>query len=148
MKKVLAIVAILILVSAQAFAAGSICTVTSYQEGNVRFVNWAWTSDDATGAVSCAAVTITGLILGVKFTPAAADTVPSDQWDVTLTNIGGADMLMGVGANVSNDDSQTTLWKKPENSSGGPVVIFRESATLNVTNAGNSKTGSVTLGLY
>lgn len=152
MKKILVALLITLLSVSMCFAAGSACTSISEKKGNLTFIHWAWTSDDATGAVTCsgkgAPTNQSGMILGVKFTPAAAGTVPSDAYDVVINNAGGADVLMGVGANLTNDDSVTTQWKNPENTNGGPVILYNETLAPVVTNAGNSKTGTITMALY
>ena len=151
MKKILAALLITLLSVSMCFAAGSACTSVSEKVGNILYVHWSWTSDDATGAVTCSgkgSVIISGLILGLKFTPAAANTIPSDAYDVLMNNATSADVAMGVGANVTNDDGLTTQWKKPENASGGPIILYKETISPAVTNAGNSKTGTITMAIY
>lgn len=150
MKKIALIILLVVALSTNVFAAGSACTAVVERVDNLRFVHWSWTSDDATGAVTCSgkgSVYMSGMILGIKFTPAAA-TVPDDAYDVVLNNATGADVAMGVGANVTNDDSLTTQWKTPENTSGNNVILYKETISPAVTNAGNSKTGTITMVLY
>ena len=43
-----------------------------------------------------------GIIHSVSFDPDAGGTQPTDQWDVTITDADGFDVLCGNGQNLSN----------------------------------------------
>lgn len=98
----------------------------------------AWTSN-ASGAVSAnPADVVTGQIIAVKFLPSLAGTQPSDQYDVTLLDTDGIDLLGGAGANRSNAAGQLLQSDPPVFFEGGKLDLV-------IANAGNAKTGTVVL---
>ena len=104
-----------------------------------------WTSD-STGAVSAVLARASGTqikfahtLLQVAFKPGTTPNQPTDLYDVTLTNAAGVDVLGGLGANLSNANAKQ---ETPITSNGFPFVLAGP-LTLNVTNAGNAKSGSI-----
>lgn len=121
--------------------AGASCTKTETggSEGISKIV-FDWLSDDATGAVS--GITnkgYSGFLVRAAFDPDAAATQPTDQYDVTVTDEDGLDVLNGLGANLSNAANVQKA------QSDGLLPVARSQLTLNVTNAGNAKGGLVYL---
>lgn len=120
--------------------AGSACTITEERHGTMKRIGFAWTSDDTTGAVTgTTTYAYSGLIEAVEFVPNTAGTQPSDNYDVTLTDEASVDKLGGAGANRSNAATEilrVTL-------AVGLGAVANDKLTLNVSAAGNSKTGAV-----
>ncbi len=103
--------------------------------GSVAKIVWSWTSS-AGGAADLATVgSYYGTVLAVITNPGA--TAPTDDYDVTITDVDSFDVLQGVGAN--RDTTNTEVASPP---SVSPVF---GKLTLNVSNAGNAKVGVVTL---
>src|SRR4030043_2102612 len=106
MKKYILLLAIIImfLSAPLAFGAGSSVTETSrVNYGDISVLTLDWVSDDATGAVSATTGTaatafITGkYIIMVETDPGA--TAPSDNYDITITDARGVDVMGGALAN-------------------------------------------------
>jgi hypothetical protein len=67
--------------------------------------------------------------------PGAAGVQPSDLYDMTILDTDSADVLAGVGANISNAGVTQVVT---------PVTlgcVVESKLTLGVTNAGNAKSG-------
>jgi hypothetical protein len=130
--------------------AGSVTTTVTQAGAGVVKTSIAWTSD-AAGAVSGTAVTLpAGTIVGVEFIPSAS-VAPSNLYDVTMTDAGGANILDdGAGASVGLNLSDTTAaWKQPM-VGGGAVTYVRRwipagDYTPVVANAGNAKQGTIVI---
>lgn len=103
----------------------------------------AWTSDGS-GVATEATEHVRGTIKRVVFDPGA--TAPDDNWDCTLTDEHGMDLLGGQGANIDTANSSHIA----------PGVALKDGVTtsvtqpyvdgvltLNVTNAGAAKVGTV-----
>lgn len=124
-------------------AAGTVTVTTADVGGGVTRYTIAWVSD-ALGAVSGNTIAIKpGVIVAVKFTPDAAATQPTDLYDVTFEDPDDVDLLMGVGANLSN--ANATRVKPPVNTSDEVYFDGSASCELVVSNAGNAKGGTVYL---
>jgi hypothetical protein len=127
-------------------SAGSV-TVTQNLINPVRYV-LAWTSDASGNVSGIPAPTMNGTICKVEFVPGSGGNAPTDQYDVTLTDIAGVDVLGGQGANLSNAAASAVVpgvpFKDGTTISTAPCVIS-DPLTLNVTNAGNAKSGQVIL---
>jgi hypothetical protein len=127
-------------------AAGSITVTTSDIGGGVWKYAVAWTCD-ASGNVSGTTFDLgRGTIMQAKFAPGSAGVQPTDQYDVTITDADGADILDGFGANLSN----ATAKSFPNQSGGGEgaaALAFFPGGTVTpvVANAGNAKSGTITL---
>ena len=147
MRRIVQIVICLVFlfVSSMTFAAG---TCLEAPKTTVRDVNqqvfdvvkytWTWTAD-ASGVVSGEGATkVSGIIIGVQFVWVDA----TDQYDVVLVETGGsADVLEGVGANLS----QATTNRTPLTTDERFVPLIDSTLTPGVTNAGNGATGSIIL---
>lgn len=139
MKKIALALAGLFLAAGLAFAAGSALTVTSSNPGgNFTRYNLAWTSDDSAGTVALPFVARGGSLVQFKFYPGTGGTQPSNLYDVTITDADGFDILQGQGANLSNATATLYVVAAPGFMDGGTY-------TVNVSGAGNSKTGRIVL---
>jgi hypothetical protein len=111
----------------------------------VNFVAFSWTSDSS-GNADATSEQVTGVILRVAFNPGSA--APTDNYDVTLSDADGIDVLAGQGANRDTTTSEhicpgVALYDGTT-TSVVPVAVF-SPLTLAVTNAGSAKTGTVTV---
>lgn len=152
MKKTLlyALLLFLLIIPSLLYAAGSACTTTytpvysSEGTTGLSTLTFEWTSDDSTGAVSAATSSvITDQIAGKYITmvlTVPGSSAPTALYDITITSSYGGDVMGGVLA----DRSATAIEQAFPyiGASYGPSPVST-ALTLNVTNAGNSKTGKV-----
>lgn len=138
--RLLTLLALIALVGASlAYAAAGTATRTEVTAGPVKKIVWAWTSGDgAEGGtvISTTSRSYSGKLIGLTTDPGAA--APTDNWDLTVTDSAGHDVLLGAGA---NRDTVTT--EHVAEASLGAVA--NSVLTLNITNAGDAKTGEVIL---
>lgn len=117
------------------------CTITEETYGSVKKVKWAWTSA-ADGTVGAAAVSSTttnaynGEIIRLVTDPGA--TAPTDDYDIVVNDGDTTDVLMGAGANRDTTNTEQVL-------ASSLGCVANDTLTLLVTNAGDSKTGTVYL---
>lgn len=116
----------------------------TFEGGSYRKISIPWTSDSG-GAATVAMVAgtdkpIFGFIVQVEF---VQGTTPTTGYDVTLTNSNGTDVLLGAGANIAS--ASNSIVPITYNSVMNPVMCVSDLLTLNVTNAGNAKSGTVVL---
>lgn len=137
--------------------AGSASTIT-YDDGvdggglraSIRTVRIAWTSDDTTGAVTATTRKIAGRLIKAVTDPGA--TAPTDDYDITITDEDSVDVLARCTTGLGNRDTANTeevyftvlnTDSIPLSTSIAPVVCSK--LTVAVTNAGNSKQGTIIL---
>jgi hypothetical protein len=120
-------------------AAGT-ATLAEITHTSVKKIVWAWTSGvgggDAGVCTKATTVPFDGKILGVVTIPHA--TAPTDDYDVTITDADGHDVLWGAGMNRDTATTEYILGSACGAVSGSTL-------TLNVSNAGDSKRGQVVL---
>lgn len=124
-----------------------VCTFTTrYRaaDSDIVRITIDWTSHTDGTVTQAFPKAYSGIIERVVFNPGA--TAPANLYDVTLTDDQGVDVLAGQGANLS--DTATTHvkpgvpFKDGTTTSVAPVVID-DTLTLNITNAGSGKTGTI-----
>jgi hypothetical protein len=107
---------------------------------------WVWTSAAAPAAGSVTEVgaltNVSGCIMQFINVPDSGVTQPTNLFDMTLLDENGVDVLMGAGANLSNDKTSTADYKTIRNLDGGPVCVHNATLTPAITAAGNEKTGT------
>tara|TARA_R110002110_G_scaffold365517_1_gene575518 strand:- start:196 stop:579 length:384 start_codon:yes stop_codon:yes gene_type:complete len=119
--------------------AGSITTTVSKKNSIVKY-KMDWLSD-ASGDVDVDAIAmVQGEIQSVHYFPDAGGTQPSDNYDLTMADSYGVDILTATGANLSQT---TDTYAVPALSTYFKVVIEAGSYDLVVANAGNAKGGIV-----
>lgn len=122
--------------------AGTISTASSVlsKSSPMRYLRIDWTSD-ASGNVeqTISQDGANGVAWGSRFIPGTDSDQPTDQYDVTLKDANGLDVLNGTGANLSNSAAAS---KTPDDTGTLPVV---GPLTFEVADAGNAKKGSVIL---
>lgn len=114
--------------------AGTVTVEESHFLG-VSKIKWSWTS-----AVGGAADLITphsyyGEVLALVTNPGA--TAPTDDYDITITDADGYDVMQGAGADRDTTNTETAV---PASTS----IAFGQ-LTLNVAAAGDAKVGTATL---
>ena len=110
-------------------------TVTEKSLGNVHKISWAWTSDASGNADKVTVGNYAGEVLALFTNPGA--TAPSDDYDITITDAEGYDVMQAAGA---NRDTANNEYVVPAAKSVAFGVL-----TLNVSNAGNAKQGLAVL---
>lgn len=131
--------------------------ITDQVRRPVRSITLAWTSDasgDVTyelvgsGKVSGSGNYVSGYLERVIFVPGAGGVQPTDLYDVTIIEENGLDVLAGQGANLSQSSASHVKPSVPmtdgTTTSTAPIALDN-ILTLNVSNAGNAKSGTVIL---
>jgi hypothetical protein len=119
-----------------------VCTVAHGE--NVKKLSTSWTSDGS--GASTTTLSFAGRILRVVTDPGA--TAPTDDYDVTLVDEYGLDLLMGRGVNRDTTNSEhfcpgfTTT--DGTNTTVIPVTHYG-TATLTIANPGSAKVGVVVI---
>jgi hypothetical protein len=117
--------------------AGTVVTTEIVSVGTVKKVSFAWTSSAGGAADATTTAVIDGKLLGFATVPDAV-AAPTDNYDITITDAQGLDVLLGQGAN--RDTANT------EYVDGASIAAVASSVlTLGVTNAGNAKEGTAVL---
>lgn len=107
-------------------------TLTEIKSKPLKRIKWDWT---ATAGGAADKITVNGYYGKVMACVTIPDTgtAPTDNYDITITDADGFDVLQGTGANRDTANTETAV---PTTDS--PVY---GQLTLNVTNAGNAGKG-------
>lgn len=111
-------------------------TVTETSLVNVHKIKWSWTSTAGGAASLITDRTYAGEVLAVLTDPDGS-AAPTDNYDVTITDTEGYDVLQGAGADRDTANTETAV-------PAAKSIAFGQ-LTLNVSNAGNAKSGVVVL---
>ena len=117
----------------------------------VRVLEWDWFSDasgdcDVSTSGSANASGVTGTVVGVHAIPETGATIPSDDYDVTIIDGQGVDVLNGAGANLPQGVTSVENYRFPTDFlSDGPIVIADQELTLVVANGGDTQGGVIRL---
>lgn len=116
--------------------------------GHVTRIEFAWTSNASGAATMALTENVNGALMQVQFVPGSGGSQPTNEYDATLTDENGQDVLAGLGANLSNANKTRVtpgvLASDGTNNSVVPFVLC-EPLTLTIANAGDTKTGKVIL---
>lgn len=111
-------------------------TVTEKTLGSVKKVTFAWVSAaDGTATGATTGVEYDGKIIGLTTIPGAAALAPDDNYDITITDADGHDVLLGAGANRDTANTESVT----EASLG---AVASSKLTINVSGAGDSNAGT------
>ncbi len=113
-------------------------TTTEVMHSSVQKIKFAWVSSAGGAADGTTTNYLTGQIVGAVFVPGSGADQPTDQYDVTIVDSDGNDVLAGQGANLSN---AAPVYKLAANM----TACVESKLTLGVTNAGNAKSGTIYL---
>lgn len=123
-------------------AAGTIVQTHTGNRGSLECLSIAWTAgtDAAAGTVAATISRIEGTIEKIVFVPGTTTTQPDDNYDVTLSDQDGFDVLRGKGANL--DEATNT---EHDCITGTPVYHYPTMGllTLAISGAGASNTGTI-----
>lgn len=114
-------------------------TVAEEQIGNIHKITFDWLSSAGGAADATTTNYYTGEIVRAVQIPDGGGTAPSAAWDCVVNDDDGADVLIGLGANLS----ETATTQKVAADKLGTVA--NSPLTLAVTNAGNAKGGNTIL---
>lgn len=117
-------------------------TLTEQIIGSIKQIKAVWLSDGAGAADATTANIFDGVVLQAQFVPDAGGTQPDDQYNVTLKDANGFDVLGGYGANLSNAATVDTAGSALAKGLGiGTVALSR--LTLAVLGAGAANGGTI-----
>ena len=101
----------------------------------LKKITFAWTSDGAGNATETTAKSFTGVLERVVQIPDAGGTQPTSLYDIVVNDSDGADILHGLGADLSN----AVATNKSNINGLGSVV--NSTLSISVSAAGASKGG-------
>lgn len=107
-------------------------TVTETSLVNVHKIRWTWTSTAGGAADLVTAGAYAAEVLALVTNPDDS-AAPTDNYDVTITDAEGYDVMQAAGADRDTANTETATPAKTS-------VAFGQ-LTLNVTNAGSAKSG-------
>lgn len=114
-------------------------TVSETTHTTVRRIYWDWLSTAGGAADLVTTVAYDGLLERAVFIPDGGATQPDPNYDVTITDPDGVDVLAGLGANL---DNAATVVKTHAD---GLTAVSGQLLTLNVSGAGAANGGTVIL---
>ena len=121
---------------------------STYTTQVVNRIAWAWTSDASGNVTDATDIPVAGTLARVVFVPGTGGNAPTDLFDVTITDPAGIDVLSTQGANLSATVASEICpgipLKDGTTTSTVPRLV-NDVLTLNVSNAGNTKSGTVIL---
>lgn len=103
----------------------------------VKKIKWAWTSTAGGVADKITVDGYYGIVLALVTIPAAAGDAPDDNYDITITDEEGYDVLQGAGADRDTANIETA---EPAKTS-----VAHGKLTLNVAAAGSANQGTAIL---
>jgi hypothetical protein len=125
-------------------AAGAI-TFSAQIHRTIRRLVLAWTSSAGGAVQEILSPVVSGELLRVVFAPGAGAVQPSANYDVTLLDEDGFDVLGGLGANRSNAAKEEVVPLTGDGVTTNQRRALDGVLDLRVANAGNAKSGTVTL---
>lgn len=119
-------------------AAGTVA-FTETRVGNVKKLKIAWTSGtsggDAGNATGASTYAYDGKVELLTTIPSGGGTAPSDNYDITLTDSDGVDVLGGGGTDRDTANTEQVL-------ASNLGAVASSKLTFTVSNAGNGKAGT------
>lgn len=135
-------IVLFLLIPAYAFSAGTVTQAWTQCTKNVECLAYTWTADASAATVPATASnkSIDGYVIQVVTNPGS--TAPTDDYDITLTNSDGADVMGGALANRDTANSEIAIPKVDGTNYADAWVSG--TLTLNISNNSvNSATGVV-----
>ena len=125
--------------------AGTVSEELTCNGAPVNVVTFTCTADSSDGSYPSTTIStnIKGRLLQIVTDP-DGDTAPQDNYDITITDSGGADMLLGVAANRDTANTEVAI---VESNGAHSVVAETDSLTLNITN-NNVNSAGIVIKLY
>lgn len=119
--------------------AGTVTVTENSPINGVTRIQFDWLSDASGDATKTTTNKYSGRLIWAALDPDSGGTQPTDQYDVTVGDSDSYDILNGGGANCSN---AANVYKAAEDKLG---IVYSDTLSLTVSNAGNAKGGKVTL---
>ena len=139
--KMILLAAVLLLGS---FCAQAGVTVAYADSHPIMKVSFAWVSDATGDASTTTTRTICGQILRACFIP--GDATPSNNYDITLTDSDGLDVLITLGSNLSNSTASQVVPVVTNGTDGNMAPnTCCGVLTFTVDNAGATKSGTLVI---
>jgi len=115
---------------------GAIALAHRRREPDLQVINIAWVGDAGDGSVPATTLEkVRGMLVRLVTNPGTP--APTDDYDITLVDRDGLDVLDGAGANRDTANSE----EEPISMTGGiPRVLDGEDLTLNIS--GNTQAGA------
>jgi cyclophilin family peptidyl-prolyl cis-trans isomerase len=125
--------------------AGTVSEELTCDVAPVKVVTFTCTADSSDGSYPATTIStnIKGRLLQIVTDP-DGDTAPQDNYDITITESGGADMLLGVAANRDTANTEVAI---VESNGAHSVVAETDALTLNITN-NNVNSAGIVIKLY
>ncbi|MEY4634800.1 MAG: hypothetical protein RJA55_598 [Acidobacteriota bacterium] len=114
-------------------------TTTENAVGTVKKVTFTWVSSAGGAADATTTNSYDGEIIAIFQIPDAGGTQPTNSYDVVVKDADNHDILLGLGADISNSANSYKAKKD------GLGAVASSKLTLAVTNAGSAKGGSTIL---
>jgi outer membrane usher protein FimD/PapC len=112
-------------------------TVAESVHAPVKKIKWSWQGTAGGAADLITQQAYYGEVLALVTIPGAGGAAPSDDYDITVTDEEGYDVMQGAGNNRDTANTETAV---PTAKS-----VAHGKLTLNVTNSGASKSGTAIL---
>lgn len=112
-------------------------TVTENTNKVVKQLVWSWTSTAGGAADLVTTLAYAGQAVSLVTIPAGGGSAPTTLYDITITDANGYDVMQGAGANRSSSATETAV--------PAAFSVAFGTLTLNVSNAGNAKSGTAIL---
>ena len=124
--------------------AGTISESLACDVAPVKVVTFTCTADSSDGSYPATTVSanIKGRLLQIVTDPQS--TAPQDNYDITVTDSVGADLLLGVGANRDTSNTEIAI---VESNGAHSVVAETDTLTLTITN-NNVNSAGIVIKLY
>ena len=106
---------------------------TEITHGSVKKVAFSWTADASGDASETTAASFDGKLIHVTTVPDGTS-APTDNYDVTLADADGVDLLAGNGANRDTANTEHII-------SANLGAVAESKLTLTVANAGSGGAG-------
>tara|TARA_R100001086_G_scaffold124417_1_gene64203 strand:+ start:56 stop:418 length:363 start_codon:yes stop_codon:yes gene_type:complete len=106
--------------------------------GSIKKVTATWTSDGSGAATGTTTAVLDGNLIGLTTIPAGGEDAPTDNYDVTVTDSDGHDVLLGAGADRDTANTEHVT-------EGSLAAVSHSPLTFTIANAGDTKQGTVIL---
>ena len=114
------------------------CVITEENASPVRKVKFKWTSAADGTATGTTTEVYSGEVARLVTVPDGTTSAPTDNYDVAINDEDGTDILMGAGANRDTANTEQVL-------ASSLGCVANDRLTLAITNAGDTKGGTVYL---
>ena len=112
----------------------------------IRVIEWDWYSD-ASGDCSETlkrATAVTGTVIGLHAIPEEGGTIPDDDYDVTVIDTNGVDVLNGDGTDLPQAVTSAENYRCPVDfQNASPIMIVEQDLTLVVAGGGDTQGGVI-----